>query len=233
MTKRKKSKKFKLTYVEILISDLKKLSRVKSLTSDEKEMIDSLLRWYLANHFLTSGQIKLAKSLVTPKQVKPSESKKYYVYVISDGSNIKIGMSNNVEARLKNLQTSNSSELLVVWKYYTGRCSKEAAKVEKMLHRACKEHHIRGEWFKMDGLPIVKSFNPNRRHCSKWEYAKLVTVDKKRKQGVLNYTVSDIRRNNITGKMNRVWEQKEDKELYQKEIAILLDERHVVLITHD
>jgi len=234
MPKRKsKGKKFKLNYIEVLIKDLKKLSTAKGVSKEQKQTIDSLLRWYLANHFLTSGQIKLAKSLTVPKQVKTKSSGKHYVYAISDGENIKIGMSNNVESRLKTFQTSNSKDLLVVWKYYTGRDSKDARKVEKMLHRHCKDYLIRGEWFRMDALEVIKSFNPNRKYCAKWEFAKLVSVDKKRKNGVLNYSISDIRRNNITKDMARVWEQRNTDELYQKEIASLLEDKHIVLLTHN
>lgn len=226
----KRSNKVKLSYTEILIRDLKDLSLAKTITEEQKELVDSLLRWYLVNHFLTSAQIRLAKSLVAPKQVKKTKPKKHYVYAISDGENIKIGMSSNVESRLKNLQTSNSKELLVVWKYYVGKSSKDAAKIEKMLHRACKEYSIRGEWFEMKALDIVNAFNPDRKHCAKWEYAKLVTVERKRRNGILNYTVNDIRRTNVTHKMNRVWEEKETKELYQKEISLLLEDLHVVLV---
>ena len=234
MSKVKKNrKKIKLSYVEILIRDLKKLSAIKTTTGEQKELIDSLLRWYLVNHFLTSSQIRLAKSLTAVKQVKVEKPKKHYVYAISDSVNIKIGMSNNVEKRLKALQTSNSSELLVVWKYYVGNSSKDAAKIERMLHRACKAHHIRGEWFNMECLGIVKTFNPNRKNCSKWEYAKLVTVKRKRKEGVLLYDVRDIRRTEIKNGMNRVWEQKETNELYQKEIAMLIDDLNVVLLAYD
>lgn len=233
MSKTKKRVKTKLSYAEVLIKDLKYLSTAKSTTKEQKQTVDSLLRWYLKNHFLTSGQVGLAKSLTAPKQAKKKTNTKHYVYAISDGENIKIGMSNNVEKRLKSLQTSNSKDLVVVWKYYAGRQAKDATKIEKMLHRQCKPHHIRGEWFKMEALEMVKSFNPNRKNCSRWEYAKLVTVETKRKEGVLNYKVSDIRRNKVKHNMNRVWEQKETQELYQQEIKMLLDDKHIVLVIHD
>lgn len=233
MSKIKKRVKTKLSYAEILIRDLKNLSTAKSTTKEQKQTIDSLLRWYLKNHFLTSGQIKLAESLTAPKKVKKKTNTKHYVYAISDGENIKIGMSNDVDKRLKTLQTSNSKDLIVVWKYYAGRQAKDATKIEKMLHRQCKSHRIRGEWFKMEALEMVKSFNPNRKNCSRWEYAKLVSVDTKRKNGILNYSVSDIRRNEVKYNMNRVWEQTETKELYQQEIKMLLDDKHIVLVIHE
>jgi hypothetical protein len=233
MSKRKINTKLQVSYTEMLLVNLKQASISKETAPDKKQAIDSLLRWYLANHFFTPAQLKLAKSLVTKKQTKPVAIKKHYVYAISDGDNIKIGMSNNVPARLKALQTSNSKELIVVWKYYVGNTAKDAIKIERMLHRACRKYLIRGEWFSMDCIDIINSFNPNKKHCAKWEYAKLITVKNKRKNGVLDYSVSDIRRNNVSHSMNRVWAQSEVKELYQKEIKTLLDDLHVVLVEHE
>ena len=67
---------------------------------------------------------------------------------------------------------------------------------------------------------------------AKWKYAKLVSVDVARKEGVLNFTVEEIRRKRLTGQMNRVWDQKDTTEPYQLEIKSLLDDGHVVLLTH-
>ncbi len=165
MTKAKRIKrriKEELTYTEKLIVKLKDLPKKGGVTQDQIEKADSLVRWYIANHYLTKAQVKLAKSLVAKTVVKSAAKKKHYLYAISDGVNIKLGMSNSPRTRLKGLQTSNSSELVILWEYYVSNTQKGAATAERKLHRACKKFRIRGEWFKIECMDIVKGFNPNR-----------------------------------------------------------------------
>ncbi len=139
-------------------------------------------------------------------------------------------MSSNVNKRLKAMQTASPAELVVLWKYYIANTPTDAVKIEKKLHKACKQFHIRGEWFTKECIETVNSFNPNKRHAAIWEYAKLIQVDTKRTGGVLNFTVENIRRTNVTSKMNRVWSQNDTTELYQLEVKRLLDEDEVVLL---
>ena len=232
MSKVKKYKrKSKLNYTEIIFVNLKKFSLQKTTSEENKQKAKSLLKWFYANGYFTAAQQALAKSLTYVKK-KPAVIKKHYLYAISNGVDVKLGMSSNVDGRLKALQTSSPSELVTLWKYYISDTPAGAIKIEKMLHRACKEFHIRGEWFKMGCIDIVNKFNPNKKHSAKWEFAKLISVSHKRIDGILYFNVEDIRRTNLTGKMHRVWEQKDTAELYQLEIKKMLDDGHVVLITH-
>lgn len=231
MSKTKKYK-VKLNYQEITFANLKSFSLRKGVNEEDRNKAVSLIKWFQINGYFTAAQISLAKKLTyVKKPAKTAKPKKHYIYAISNGKQVKLGMSNNPETRLKSLQTSSPEALILVWKYYVANSSIEAAKIEKMLHRACKKHHIRGEWFDIACMDIVNSFNPNKKHTAKWEFGKLVTIDKKRTKGILNFEVSNIRRTNLTGTMSRVWAQKETKELYQVEIAKLLDDGHVVLTT--
>ena len=232
MSKVKKNKrKAKLSYTEIIFVKLKIFSLEKSTSEDDKKKAQSLLKWFYANGSFTAAQQALAKSLTYVRK-KPIVAKKHYLYAISNGDQVKLGMSGDVNKRLKSMQTASPAELVLLWKYYIANTPADAMKIENMLHRACKQFHIRGEWFEKECIDVVNKFNPNKKHSAKWEYAKLISVDRNRKNGILNFSVGDVRRTNLTGKMNRVWEQADTAELYQLEIKKMLDDGHVVLMTH-
>lgn len=77
-----------------------------------------------------------------------------YVYFIADGHGyVKIGMANDIRARLDALQTANPHklELYVGLKIPNGKMS-EARKIEKQLHKMFEADRIRGEWFKMPNI---------------------------------------------------------------------------------
>ena len=226
-----KKKKYKslLSFEEIMVIKLKKFSLAKGTDHDDKQKAVSLIRWFQVNNYFTAAQRTLANSLTYVRK-KPAVVKKHYLYAISNGQEIKLGMSSDVNKRLKALQTSSPAELVVLWSYYIANTPADAIKIEKKLHRACKAFHIRGEWFSMDCLAMVNSFNPNKKNVAKWEFAKLISVDHTRKKGILNFTVEDVRRTKIPNGANRVWDQKNTAELYQLEIKKHLDDGHVVLV---
>lgn len=226
-----KKKKYKslLSFEEIMVIKLKKFSLAKETGHDDKQKAVSLIKWFQINNYFTAAQRTLANQLTYVRK-KPAVVKKHYLYAISNGQEIKLGMSSNVKARLKSMQTASPAELVVLWSYYIANTPSGAIKIEKKLHRACKEFHIRGEWFSMDCIGTVNSFNPNKKHVAKWEFAKLISVDRHRNKGILNFTVEKIRRTAITGNMNRVWSQNDTTELYQLEIKKQLDDGHVVLV---
>ena len=226
-----KNNKVKLNYLEITVINLEKFLNSAAIKDNQIENVKSLLSWFKLNGYFTKAQMSLAKNLTYVKK-KPAVVKKHYLYAISNGEQVKLGMSSNINGRLKTLQTSSPNELVLLWRYYIANTPVEAIRIEKMLHRACKEFHIRGEWFKMECINTVNKFNPNKKHSAKWEYAKLISVERSRKKGILNFTVEDIRRTKITSNMNRVWSQTETDELYQYEIVKLLDDGRVVLVTH-
>ena len=68
-----------------------------------------------------------------------------YLYIIQEGDNqnYKIGRSYQVENRLKSLQTSNASKLILIDKY---QC-KDCKTLEKRVHNHLKDKKLNGEWF--------------------------------------------------------------------------------------
>jgi predicted GIY-YIG superfamily endonuclease len=75
----------------------------------------------------------------------PDDLTDMFVYAIreEDTGNIKLGISRNPEARLKQLQTGNSSKLTLVGY----REAKNKFKDEKALHQRNEALRIHGEWF--------------------------------------------------------------------------------------
>ena len=98
-----------------------------------------------------------------------SPAKKHYVYIIREKglSNrqliCKIGLSNNVEQRLKTLQGANIRELQIMETFHVGNYYGEAKKVEDKIQSMF--HKEKGEWFKfnptdfkMKALPKIEEF---------------------------------------------------------------------------
>ena len=98
-----------------------------------------------------------------------SPAKKHYVYIIREKglSNrqliCKIGLSNNVEQRLKTLQGANIRELQIMETYHVGNYYGEAKKIEDKIQSMF--HKEKGEWFKfnptdfkMKALPKIEEF---------------------------------------------------------------------------
>lgn len=79
------------------------------------------------------------------------------VYVITDGGDwAKIGIANNVETRLRNLQTGNPRALFVIITIYSGSKSRDFL-LEQALHERYKRHRISvggvpSEWFLLNGI---------------------------------------------------------------------------------
>jgi len=59
----RKKNKYKPTQEESLLIELKNIIVKKSSSNDQKEKAQSLVRWYIANHFFTPSQIRLGKAL--------------------------------------------------------------------------------------------------------------------------------------------------------------------------
>lgn len=73
-----------------------------------------------------------------------------FVYLLEDWRNderaFKIGFTTtSVEKRVKQLQTGNSADIVIVSSYQTPNY----LKVEKHLHKLFASSHKRGEWFDM------------------------------------------------------------------------------------
>lgn len=87
-----------------------------------------------------------------------------FIYLINKENtrDYKIGITkNNVEKRLKQLQTGSSSLLLLINTFE----SVFYKQIEKLLHRHHLKNHVHGEWFEMDD-DVVFSFKDL---CIKYE----------------------------------------------------------------
>lgn len=70
-----------------------------------------------------------------------------FVYLIrlSENSTYKIGTTNNINKRIKQLQTGNAEQIFLVDSYQ----SKLAFKIENALHNFFKHKHKLNEWFEL------------------------------------------------------------------------------------
>lgn len=79
---------------------------------------------------------------------------KGFIYLIADYTNeaYKIGVSKNkVTKRMKQLQTGNSTELVLLETYHT----EYPYRMESILHNRFKHKNIHNEWFALDMDDIV------------------------------------------------------------------------------
>src|SRR5690606_9500444 len=106
----------------------------------------------------------------------------FYVYIIQEvkaslTAPIKIGVSYDVERRLKYFQTCNSRELVL--KTAFGPMTKvEAYAFELHLHRSLASYHLRGEWFSGKALSFIlkQGVLPRKGVENAGTYLKVVTA---------------------------------------------------------
>lgn len=156
----KKRKKLKLSKEEKIIVKLHNIVNFHLSNDVDKRAAKSLLSWHLKRQELSYKQWEYAKALVKKltKLKKSQAARKQYLYAISDGEMVKLGMSHDIKKRLKALQTSNSKKLKVVWELYTKKTAGQTKLLESKLHKICKKYRVRGEWFLLDCLNTVKYF---------------------------------------------------------------------------
>lgn len=70
-----------------------------------------------------------------------------YVYLIQDlyNNTYKIGVTNDLEKRMRNLQTGNTCELKLVCSFKT----EYPYRLETMLHRSLEQYREKNEWFSL------------------------------------------------------------------------------------
>jgi predicted GIY-YIG superfamily endonuclease len=70
-----------------------------------------------------------------------------YIYLIKtkNEGKYKIGVTKDIQQRLKTLQTGSSDELILIDKYY----SDYAFQIERALHNFYKPNNILNEWFEL------------------------------------------------------------------------------------
>lgn len=85
---------------------------------------------------------------VVPKWITMDNSRSGYVYFMTDGEYVKIGVTSNIKNRLSQLQTSSSKQVVII---DSMECS-DPYGVEACLHHYFREFSVSGEWF--DLLPV-------------------------------------------------------------------------------
>ena len=89
-------------------------------------------------------------------------SKKSFVYVVRAGtgsrSPIKVGVADDVQKRMKQLQTGNPKELILVMHF---ECDDRAHafRLEKTIHDILKGQRLWGEWFSVSKSKVMKLLN--------------------------------------------------------------------------
>jgi phage anti-repressor protein len=73
------------------------------------------------------------------------------IYLISDGTNCKIGYTSNIEERLETLQVGNANTLTVLYEKHVD----DAPAIENMLHKHFEDRNIRGEWFNFGDILVT------------------------------------------------------------------------------
>ena len=81
-----------------------------------------------------------------------------YIIKCQNTNFYKIGVSDNIEDRLKSLQTANPRKLILV----SGFICKEPFKLEKIIHSQYKNERREGEWFEINDIPKLKEFMRNQ-----------------------------------------------------------------------
>ncbi len=87
---------------------------------------------------------------------------KSFVYVIRAGtgskSPIKVGVADNVQKRLKQLQTGNPKQLFLVM-HFECNDRAHAFRLEKTIHDILKGQRLFGEWFSVSRSNVMKLLN--------------------------------------------------------------------------
>lgn len=84
-------------------------------------------------------------------------AKSGYTYIFQTESYIKIGRTENLLDRFKDIQSTCPTPLSIV-AVSRGNC-------EYFLHYLCKTHRLRGEWFNSDCLAILTPLFSNGAKC--------------------------------------------------------------------
>jgi hypothetical protein len=83
------------------------------------------------------------------RDIGPARKARQQVYVIGNGSYVKIGISANPAKRLSEMQTGSPMELRPFWLIGTA----DASRLEAALHARYAAHRTRGEWY--DAAPVL------------------------------------------------------------------------------
>ena len=78
------------------------------------------------------------------------------VYLMTCGDFFKVGISVKPRKRLATIRQCNPVKVELPNLYWLG-CVEDAKYAEGKVHERLKEFHVRGEWFRSDGLEMARS----------------------------------------------------------------------------
>ena len=158
---KKKQLERTLTAGELRIIEFERI--FDDLPESDKPFAKDILAQYRYHGRLSGRQWHFVKELTRLPKRKARRGARdrgvYWLYAVSDMRSIKIGYAKDPDRRLSELQVGSPQELEIIWRLKIGQRG-DAVKNERMLHRLCKAHHLRGEWFDCEVEPILESFKP-------------------------------------------------------------------------
>ena len=132
-------------------------SKINLLPCKDKAFAESLINQWRRKRRLSDKQWSWVKKLadtVMPATAHPTRGP-CSVYIISDGTSIKVGISKDPPARIRQLQTAQSRTLRLLGQYEVPTRVK-AKNIEARVHRKFKNQLIRGEWFPLSLIPKIE-----------------------------------------------------------------------------
>lgn len=127
-----------------------------------------------------------------------------YVYIIKAGQNFKIGKTNNLEKRIKTIQTGNSNKIKLIRSY----AIQDADLLERYLHVKFNRFKVRGEWFSKIDISFIDNIMSNNDTISRF-------IEDMRRQEI--YGVSTEKQKPYTYKIPK---PKKTQKSYLMELAI-------------
>lgn len=112
------------------------------------------------------------KARVLEDVLPQNNGNRQFVYVLKNPLNetVKIGVAQNVERRISQLQTGAGVELELI--YQSMVCS-NAFSIERDVHAHFEQYRTFGEWFKVPVNEVI-DYLENQRYVLKSEYSKLL-----------------------------------------------------------
>lgn len=129
-----------------------------------------------------------------------------YNYLISDGINYKIGITNNIQNRLKTFQTANHKKIKVI-NLVLSENREASFKLEKYLHEKYKKYNVSVEWFEFTNYMRKKVIEDMNKYASKWsmEYDNILKKSKNTIIKLINNNLPDfLNINKISKKIKKI-----------------------------
>ena len=109
---------------------------------------------------------------------RKSKFRPMFLYFISNGAAVKIGISKDVKQRLAELQTSCPMDLTIVKVFHVANYPYLAKASESKTHKHFKQFKIRGEWFTADAMNGLDSYQPKTYLEDKYDFRTQSQKDK-------------------------------------------------------